>query len=761
MARIKTPKNLEVDGTAKLAARSKPSDKHEKAGLNIEEATVASPRPSRKRAGDYFDFDGEEPDAEPSSKPAKITTELPKKKAKTSATSKVDHKHSETDATVSDKAKKAAKSKNIKAVDNTKDESTKEKKPKAPKAAKTNSAVPKDRQRSPKKSKTAATDISAEGESSNIAPELAMDESPFEKLEAGTGNNRTVTNDSTLASKGPKSARKLAKESKPSKAKAVVESSANVVEGLLNDTGASVDKAKKVAKSKASKIEAPATVVGALKSETKAGSAKTKRMAKDQAPTVETAKDNAKAGAEEIKRKAKTKAPTLDPAIEAVGNVKEAAEAVGEKVKKMIEPKEGPKSKASNQKKRKSYPDDTAEIVKADILEPLSEHIEESVKKKQKKQKSKSVGETVGDMLSEGASVVGGFASNLLGGAAQAVVDVKKSAESSVDSAKGKGTAVATNVADSLRKAATNEPPVDIDEDLDESDGEPNDRTAAILAGLESDGDDATSSGPGFQKGYEIPKIPDAKKVTKKGKASKTDDGPGVVYVGRIPHGFYEHEMRQYFSQFGEINRLRLSRNKKTGASRHWAFVEFRSAAVAGIVAETMNNYLLFEHILKCSVVPQEQLHEDVWKGADKRFKSVPWNKMEGKKHEVPVSKEHWDRRISNEEERRESKQDKTKSIGYEFEAPKLKGTRDLIKSITEGETVEEEKSLVTAGDEDGQGTLVVSEEIKTKRSKKVSKGGETTTTIVSKKTKRALEAGEDAAGTAVKKAKKAMKTST
>jgi nucleolar protein 15 len=37
----------------------------------------------------------------------------------------------------------------------------------------------------------------------------------------------------------------------------------------------------------------------------------------------------------------------------------------------------------------------------------------------------------------------------------------------------------------------------------------------------------------------------------------------GVVYLGRIPHGFYEDQMRAYFSQFGDISRLRLSRNKR------------------------------------------------------------------------------------------------------------------------------------------------------------------------------------------------------
>ena len=53
------------------------------------------------------------------------------------------------------------------------------------------------------------------------------------------------------------------------------------------------------------------------------------------------------------------------------------------------------------------------------------------------------------------------------------------------------------------------------------------------------------------------------------------DDRPKVLYIGHVPHGFYEEQMRGYFSQFGEVSRLRLSRNKKTGKSKHYAFVEF------------------------------------------------------------------------------------------------------------------------------------------------------------------------------------------
>lgn len=96
--------------------------------------------------------------------------------------------------------------------------------------------------------------------------------------------------------------------------------------------------------------------------------------------------------------------------------------------------------------------------------------------------------------------------------------------------------------------------------------------------------------------------------------------------------------MRAFFSQFGVITRLRLSRSKKvihkrifcvsvyiflitsevilvltasafnwyffcllqTGGSRGYAFIEFKYEDVAKLVAETMNNYLMFTRLLKC-----------------------------------------------------------------------------------------------------------------------------------------------------------------
>jgi nucleolar protein 15 len=228
-----------------------------------------------------------------------------------------------------------------------------------------------------------------------------------------------------------------------------------------------------------------------------------------------------------------------------------------------------------------------------------------------------------------------------------------------------------------------------VDEVSDDDDLEEDDQTLALIQGFESDGDEEDAGKAGdLGDNQDPPTLPTgapamSKKQQKKLKQlaeSGTTEEPGVVYIGRLPHGFYEHEMKAYFSQFGNILRLRLSRNKKTGASKHFAFIEFESATVAEIVAKTMDNYLMFNHILKVKLVPAAQVHADLFKGANKRFKKVPWNKIQGRKLDQAAPEEAWDKRIEREEQRREEKADKLKAIGYEFKASKVKTTKQITK---------------------------------------------------------------------------------
>ncbi|KAI1616238.1 hypothetical protein EDD36DRAFT_461129 [Exophiala viscosa] len=216
------------------------------------------------------------------------------------------------------------------------------------------------------------------------------------------------------------------------------------------------------------------------------------------------------------------------------------------------------------------------------------------------------------------------------------------------------------------------------DEEEDEVDED--DNAAALLAGFDSDTEDRQED-----KGLNLTTTPalsmdkkTRKKLTKlAGRDSHAESG--TVYVGRIPHGFYETEMKEYFSQFGDISRLRLSRNKRTGASKHFAFIEFKSNEVAKIVASTMDNYLLFGHILKCKYAEPGSLHPDVWKGADKKFRKIPHEKLEREKLAAPKTVQQWEKKVDKERRKRELKAKKLKSLGIDMPEWTLASPSDAL----------------------------------------------------------------------------------
>lgn len=141
----------------------------------------------------------------------------------------------------------------------------------------------------------------------------------------------------------------------------------------------------------------------------------------------------------------------------------------------------------------------------------------------------------------------------------------------------------------------------------------------------------------------------------------------GVVYVGRIPHGLYEDQLRQYLSQFGTITRIRISRNKNSGASKHYGFIEFASKDVAQIVCETMNNYLLFGHLLKVKMMDAKQVHPDLWIGANKKFHAVPWGQVKKRQAERKHPREWWEARQEEFNEERKAKMQRLAELGIRY----------------------------------------------------------------------------------------------
>lgn len=156
------------------------------------------------------------------------------------------------------------------------------------------------------------------------------------------------------------------------------------------------------------------------------------------------------------------------------------------------------------------------------------------------------------------------------------------------------------------------------------------------------------------------------KTIAKPTEARVNNGKRGVVYVGRIPHGFHERELKTYFSQFGAIINLRLSRNKKTGASKHFGYIEFESLDVAKVAAETMNNYLLEGHLLKVNI--QESIHDELFKGANTPFNPIDWNKINREKNDNPKTAEEWKIIVEDVQKQKENKQKELNDLGFDYD---------------------------------------------------------------------------------------------
>ncbi|KAK3422176.1 hypothetical protein EUGRSUZ_G02711 [Eucalyptus grandis] len=152
-----------------------------------------------------------------------------------------------------------------------------------------------------------------------------------------------------------------------------------------------------------------------------------------------------------------------------------------------------------------------------------------------------------------------------------------------------------------------------------------------------------------------------------------------VLYIGRIPHGFYEKEIEGYFSQFGTIKRLRIARNKRTGKSKHFGFIQFESPEVAKIVAETMHNYLLFEHLLQVHLIPPEHVHPKIWKGFNYRYKPLDRVQVQRKNHNKERTLEEHKKLVNGIMQRDKKRRKKIEAAGIDYECPDIVGDTQAV----------------------------------------------------------------------------------
>lgn len=87
----------------------------------------------------------------------------------------------------------------------------------------------------------------------------------------------------------------------------------------------------------------------------------------------------------------------------------------------------------------------------------------------------------------------------------------------------------------------------------------------------------------------------------------------------------------------------------------------------------------MFGRLLLCQLVPKSQLHPNLWKGANRRFKAVPQNKIAANQLKKPKTETQWTEKIAKENKKRADQAQKLKEMGYEFEPPALKAAQSAV----------------------------------------------------------------------------------
>eukprot|EP01016_Furgasonia_blochmanni_P051252 TRINITY_DN8044_c0_g1_i13.p1 TRINITY_DN8044_c0_g1~~TRINITY_DN8044_c0_g1_i13.p1 ORF type:complete len:253 (-),score=52.99 TRINITY_DN8044_c0_g1_i13:261-1019(-) len=127
--------------------------------------------------------------------------------------------------------------------------------------------------------------------------------------------------------------------------------------------------------------------------------------------------------------------------------------------------------------------------------------------------------------------------------------------------------------------------------------------------------------------GIETEQVNAKSKADRFSKAPKEKRSTGVIYVGHLPYGFVEEGLKEFFSQYGDVIKVKLVRSKKTARSKGYAFIQFKYKEVAKIAADNVNGHILYGRRLVSRYL-EDDGNGLRFRNAGKRFKYYPWKQI-------------------------------------------------------------------------------------------------------------------------------------
>ena len=71
---------------------------------------------------------------------------------------------------------------------------------------------------------------------------------------------------------------------------------------------------------------------------------------------------------------------------------------------------------------------------------------------------------------------------------------------------------------------------------------------------------------------------------------------------------------------------------------------------------------------LSCRVLPKSEVHPELFKGANRRFKNVPWKKLEAQRHNKARTPEEHAKRVARALQRDAKRKQRIEAAGIEYE---------------------------------------------------------------------------------------------
>ena len=141
-----------------------------------------------------------------------------------------------------------------------------------------------------------------------------------------------------------------------------------------------------------------------------------------------------------------------------------------------------------------------------------------------------------------------------------------------------------------------------------------------------------------------------------------------VIYVGRIPHGFFEQQMRSFFGQFGPVSRVKVARAPKSSRSRGYGWVQFKDPNVAGIACKAMDGYMMHRKKLVVRVLSPEQVGPRLFRNSKRKL--LPSRRPQIHKAQVnaEMTEERREKLIKANERKEKKRNAKFAELGIDYQ---------------------------------------------------------------------------------------------